>query len=261
MNRVCVCSPLAPTFRWSCASRWYRATGDTCWHGQDVWWDSKSASRVWYDLQNRGRPAMVSVRAAGTAGTLTFSYSVVVWLTQHVHPIYICIRSASGSPALPDMLQWNYCCTIPVGWSHVCGGGPVHCQPVSGHHLHLCGDHYAHSDYIWCQVSYWMCASIQKYAISCHCINVFFFLCHVQVAFVPGECFCLSHPCSGNFEAGKMEMSSWRYKQCYTLCEFCCHYQRGKLSGIFHLHKPNIRFPFCWYFVWYCAYGYLLRST
>lgn len=117
---------------------------------------------------------MVSVRATGTAGTLTFSYSVVVWLTQHVHPFYICIRSASGSPALPDMLQWNYCCTIPIGWSHVCGGGPVHCQPVSGHHLHLCGDHYTHTDYVWCQVSYLMYASVQKYAISCHCINVFF---------------------------------------------------------------------------------------
>lgn len=201
---------------------------------------------------------MVSVRAAGTAGTLIFSCSVVIWLTQHVHPIYICIRSASGSPALPDMLQWNYCCTIPIGWSHVCGGGPVHCQPVSGHHLHLCGDHYTHTDYIWCQVSYLMYASAQKYAISCHCINVFF-LCHVQVAFVPGECFCLSHPCSGNFEAGKMEMSSWRYKQCYTLSIFTVTTSGGSFQA--YSICTNQIFIFHWYFVWYCVYGYLLRST
>jgi len=45
-----------------------------------------------------------------------------------------------------------------------------------------------------------LCASVQKYVISCHCINVFLY--HDQVAFVPGECFCLSHSCPGNSEAG-----------------------------------------------------------
>ncbi len=82
------------------------------------------------------------------------------------------VCSASGSPALPNMLQWNYCCTIPIGWSHVCGAGPVHCQSVSGHHLHLCGDHYAHTDYIWCQVSYLMCALVWKYVISTHNVYI-----------------------------------------------------------------------------------------
>lgn len=170
------------------------------------------------------------------------------------------VCSASGSPALPDMLQWNYCCTIPIGWSHVCGGGPVHCQPVSRHHLHLCGDHYAHSDNIWCQVSYLMCASIQKYAISCHCINVFF-CAMFRLPLFQASAFAFLIPAQAILRLERWKCPPEGTSSVTHCVNFYCHYQRGMLSGMFHLHKPNIHFPFCWYFVWYCAYGYLLRST
>ncbi len=148
------------------------------------------------------------------------------------------VCSASGSPALPNMLQWNYCCTIPIGWSHVCGAGPVHCQSVSGHHLHLCGDHYTHTDYIWCQVSY-LC--VLWYGSMWLVLTMYIFvLCHIQVAFVPSKCFCLSHPCSGNSEAGQMEMSSWRYKHFRCIPSSCTN---------------QILFILFLYFVWYCFYA------
>lgn len=157
-------------------------------------------------------------------------------LTPNIHipskPISVCF--ASGSPALPNMLQWNYCCTIPIGWSHVCGAGPEHCQPVSGHHLHLCGDHYTHTDYIWCQVSYLTCALVWKYVISTH--NVYIF------SMPYSGCLC-SRQVLLPFSSLLRQFWGWTNGNVLLKVQTVLHSRSFQMYSIF-LHKPNTLFSF-----------------
>lgn len=58
-----------------------------------------------------------------------------------------------SSSALSYLLQWNYRCTLPAFWGHVCGIWPMGNQSADWHHFLLCGHHHPAADHPWLPVS------------------------------------------------------------------------------------------------------------